>query len=135
MTQTEYEARRDALEQQLQADIALLQAAHEVRVRSLEASAGGDGEGPAVRQMVPVQAQVPAAAAPPPKRQPARPLFPAGRRARHRCNIPGTRRASILCRAGAERRRSRGDCLSDKARGTSRGEPLRSPPFFKGGAR
>ena len=74
MTQAEYEARLRALEQQLQADMALLQAAHEVRVRSLERlrQAAQDGESPASRPAAPVRAQAPAAVAPPPKRQPAR---------------------------------------------------------------
>lgn len=49
MTREEYEARRMALEQQLQADMALIQAAHATRIRSLErlwrvAEAGEESE-------------------------------------------------------------------------------------------
>ncbi len=36
MTRSEYEARRRALQEQVRADIALIQAAHETRIRSLE---------------------------------------------------------------------------------------------------
>lgn len=71
MTQAEFEARSRALEKQLQADIALLQAAHEIRIRALESlrQASRDGENPASRPAAPVQPQAPAAAAPPRKRK------------------------------------------------------------------
>lgn len=70
MTQEEYEARRRALEQQLQADVALIQAAHAARVRSLDTlwQAAGDGVGAAARPAAPTQAP-----APPPKRERVRP--------------------------------------------------------------
>lgn len=45
MTREQYEERRRALETQVQADIALVQAAHEVRVRSLERLWQGFKEG------------------------------------------------------------------------------------------
>ena len=45
MTREQYEERRRALEEQLRADIALVQAAHEVRVRSLERLWQGAREG------------------------------------------------------------------------------------------
>ena len=40
MTEEEYAERRRALEQELQRDLALIHAAHEARVRSLDSSAG-----------------------------------------------------------------------------------------------
>jgi hypothetical protein len=68
MTRDEYEARRRALEAQLQADISLIHAAHEVRVRSLDSLwQAEDGNAPAaiVRETVP--------AAPAPARKTMRP--------------------------------------------------------------
>lgn len=63
MTREQYEERRRALEEQLRADIALVHAAHEVRVRSLESlrQAGKEGD------------QEPAPASPNAARNPSRP--------------------------------------------------------------
>lgn len=64
MTRDEYEARRRALEAQLQADISLIHAAHEVRVRSLDNLwQAGNGNAPAAT----VRDTVPAASAPAPR--------------------------------------------------------------------
>lgn len=61
MTQEEYEERRRALEAQLQADIAMVKAGHEARVRSLEslwqAAKAGDG-----KAAIPVAVPAPPAA-------------------------------------------------------------------------
>jgi hypothetical protein len=69
MTQQEYEQRLRALEAQLQADIAMVHAGHEARVRSLEslwqAAKAGDEK-----------ADVPAAAPAPPAAAPAPPAAP-----------------------------------------------------------
>lgn len=74
MTQEDYDERRRALEEQLRADIALLQAAHEVRVRALDTLWQGAKEGnvsiPAPPPSAAVREAVPAMAAPP---VPARP--------------------------------------------------------------
>lgn len=59
MTREEYEKRRRALEEQLRADIALMNAAHETRIRSLERlwqDTAEDGSGPA-QPAIPAPAQ------------------------------------------------------------------------------
>lgn len=75
MTQQEYEERLRALEAQLQADIAMVQAGHEARVRSLEslwqAAKAGDEKAAVPAAAPAVPAAAPAAPAAPPK--PARP--------------------------------------------------------------
>lgn len=72
MTGQEYEKRRRALEEQLRADIALLNAAHEVRLRSLDRlrQEALDGELPAGGIEPPRATAQPA---PPPAPKPVRP--------------------------------------------------------------
>jgi hypothetical protein len=57
MTRSEYEMRRCALEEQVRADIALIQAAHETRIRSIERLWQAANEADAL-QTVPIQAAV-----------------------------------------------------------------------------
>jgi hypothetical protein len=82
MTQKEYEERRRALEQELQADLALIHAAHEARVRSLDrlrqlATEGNDpGAVSGPFTAAPNRPATPRDAVPPPAavaRKPARP--------------------------------------------------------------
>ena len=72
MTEKEYELRRRALEEQLRADIALLQAAHEVRIRTLDRlrQEALDGERPAAGTEPPRATAQPV---PPPAPKPVRP--------------------------------------------------------------
>ncbi|HYN19391.1 MAG TPA: hypothetical protein VE078_00405, partial [Thermoanaerobaculia bacterium] len=74
MTREEYDARRMALEQQLQADMALIQAAHATRIRSLERlwQVAEGGEESVVLARPIAQTPAPAAAAPK-KRETSRP--------------------------------------------------------------
>lgn len=85
MTRSEYEARRRALEEQLRADIALIQAAHETRLRSLERlwQAANEAEepnpGPSQAAERPARAETTPAAVPvPPAAEPKPPARPRG---------------------------------------------------------
>ena len=78
MTRSEYEMRRCALEEQVRADIALIQAAYETRIRALERLWQAANEEAAL-QTVPIQAAVGPSGA-----EMARPVVP----------VPAVRRAA-----------------------------------------
>lgn len=89
MTRKEYEERRRALEAQLQADVALIQAAHETRIRSLDRlwQVAAEGEGDLAVPAASGNGALPAAAVRPAVSAASAPGAPARRKMRERGEV------------------------------------------------